>query len=91
MERYHFKDRTLSISKQINGRYCFAKNWRFSIPKTKSSIRILKMSQVITNGLKMVEKEAEKISRFNDNFFVAEDCFLYVAIHLLTIKMLTAN
>lgn len=64
---------TLSISKQINDRCEFVKNWRFSISKTKSSIRILKMPQVLTNDLKMVKSKAEKIPGFNDNFFVARD------------------
>ena len=53
----NFKDRTLSITKQINDRCGFVKNWRFSVPKTKSSIRILKMPQVLTNDLKMMKSE----------------------------------
>ena len=69
----NFKDGTLSISKQINDRCGSVKNWRFSVSKTKSSIRILKMPQVLTNDLKMVKSEAEKIPGFNDNFFVAGD------------------
>lgn len=35
----NFKDRTLSITKQINDRCGSVKNWRFSVPKTKSSIK----------------------------------------------------
>lgn len=35
----NFKDRTLSITKQINDRCGTVKNWRFSVPKTKSSIK----------------------------------------------------
>lgn len=69
----NFKDRTLSITKQINDRCGSVKNWRFSVPKTKSSIRILKMPQVLTNDLKMMKSEAEKIPGFNDNFFIAGD------------------
>ena len=57
----NFKDRTLSISKQINDRYGSVKNWRFSVPKTKSSIRILKKLQVLTNDLKMVKSEDTRI------------------------------
>ena len=57
----NFKDRTLSITKQINDRCGSVKNWQFSVPKTKSSIRILKMPQVLTNDLKMMKYEAEKI------------------------------
>lgn len=33
----NFKDRTLSITKQINDCCGSVKNWRFSVPKTKSS------------------------------------------------------
>ena len=69
----NFKDRTLSISKQINDRCGSVKNWQFSVSKTKSSIRILKMPQVLTNDLKMVKSETKKIPGFNDNFFVAGD------------------
>lgn len=69
----NFKDRTLSITKQINDRCGSVKNWRFSVPKTKSSIRILKMPQVLTNDLKMMKNEADKIPVFNDEFFVAGD------------------
>ena len=56
----NFKDRTLSITKQINDRCGSVKNWRFSVPKTKSSIRILKMPQVLTNDLKMMKKQGRK-------------------------------
>lgn len=68
----NFKDRTL-ITKQINDRCCSIKNWRFSVSKTKSSIRLLKMSQVLTYDLKMMKNEAEKIPGFNDDFFVVSD------------------
>lgn len=68
----NFKDRTL-ITKQINDRCGSIKNWRFSVPKTKSSIRLLKMSQVLTYDLKMMKNEAEKIPGFNDDFFVVSD------------------
>lgn len=33
------------------------------------------MSQVLTNDLKMMKYEAEKISGFNENFFIAGDIF----------------
>lgn len=69
----NFKDRTLSITKQINDRCGSVKNWRFSVPKTKSSIRLLKMPQVLTNDLKMAKNEAEKLPGFNESFFVAGD------------------
>ena len=69
----NFKNRTLSISKQINDRCGSVKNWQFSVLKTKSSIRILKIPQVLTYDPKMIKKEAEKIPGFNDNFFVAGD------------------
>ena len=33
------------------------------------------MPQVLTNDLKMIKNEAEKIPGFNDNFFIAGDIF----------------
>mgnify|MGYP002436446345 CR=1 FL=1 len=82
----NFKDRILSISKQINDRCGTAKNWRFSVPKTKSSIR--KSSQTTLKRWKTWQK------RYLYSMIISlpqEICFLYVAIHLLIIKMLTAN
>lgn len=49
------------------------KNWRFSVSKTKRSIRILKIPQVLTSDLKMAKNEAEKLPGFNESFFVAGD------------------
>ena len=79
----NFKNRTLSISKQINDRCGSGKNWRFSVLKTKSSIRILKIPQVLTYDPKMIKNEAEKIPGFNDNFFVAGD-MLPICSNILT-------
>lgn len=56
----NFKDRNLSITKQINDRCGSVKNWRFSVSKTKSSIRILKKSQILANDLKMIKKRGRK-------------------------------
>ena len=33
-------------------------------------VKILKMPQVLTNDLKMMKNEVEKIPGFNDNFFI---------------------
>ena len=75
MEIYNFRDRTLGVTKQINDRCGSVKNWRFSVSKTKSSIRILKMPQVLTNDLKMVKSKAEKSPGFNDNYFMGRNLF----------------
>ncbi len=41
--------------------------------KLKVVIRILKMPQALASDLKAMKNKAEKIPRFNDNFFVAGD------------------
>lgn len=66
--------RTLNISKQITDR-CTIKNFHFSVPKTNSSIRTLKMPQILTNDLKLLKIEAKKVAGFTDNYFVAGDAF----------------
>lgn len=67
--------RTLTISKQITDRNESIKNVRFSLPKTQSSIRTLKMSQRLTDNLKKMKSELKMKKEFNDSFFVAGDMF----------------
>lgn len=67
--------KTLSISKQITERSGTIKNFHFTVPKTKSSIRTLKMPEVLTNDLKMLKNEAKNIMGFNEKFFVSGDAF----------------
>ena len=45
------------------------------MPKTKSSIRTLKLPKVLTDDLKTMKNEAKKIPSFNEYFFVAGDIF----------------
>ncbi|NLL01785.1 MAG: site-specific integrase [Mollicutes bacterium] len=66
-----FEKRTLSVSKQITDRNGSIKNTEFSLPKTQSSIRTLKMPQKLTEDLKTAKKEAKKLIGFNNDFFVA--------------------
>ena len=67
--------RTLSITKQITDRNGSIKNVRFSLPKTQSSIRTLKMPQILVDDLKMMKSEIKTMKEFNDNFFVAGSMF----------------
>lgn len=67
--------RTLSITKQITDRNGSIKNVRFSLPKTKSSIRTLKMPQILVDDLKMLKSEFKTMKEFNDDFFVAGSIF----------------
>ena len=67
--------RTLSITKQITDRNGSIKNVRFSLPKTKSSIRTLKMPQILVDDLKTLKSELKTMKEFNDNFFVAGSMF----------------
>ena len=70
-----FNHKTLSVKKQITDRAGTIKDFHFSAPKTKSSIRTLPINKVLLNDLKMLKKEDSKIHGFNDNYFVAGDAF----------------
>ena len=69
----YFEKRVLSVNKQItqcNSRHKF----EFSDTKTKDSRRIVPMSKVLTNDLKLLYEESKKkYYDFNDNFFVVSD------------------
>lgn len=67
--------RTISITKQITDRNESIKNIRFSLPKTQSSIRTLKISQRLTDDLKTMKNELKNDKNFNENYFVAGDMF----------------
>jgi len=50
------------------------KNWRFVPPKTKKSNRILSLTKVLLNDLKVLkESDKEILFGFNDKFFVVGD------------------
>ena len=67
--------RTLSISKQITDQGGTVTNFHFSVPKTKSSIRTLKMPKVLTDDLIKLKNEDKNIKGFNNDFFIAGASF----------------
>ncbi len=68
--------RTLSISKQITDQGETVTNFHFSVPKTKSSIRTLKMPKVLTDDFIKLKNEDKNIKGFNNDFFIAGASFL---------------
>lgn len=68
-------NKTLSIKKQITDRGGSVKKFKFSTPKTKSSIRTLPLNKVLLNDLKMLKEEVSKEYGFNDDYFVIGDAF----------------
>lgn len=70
-----FVNKTLSVKKQITGRDGSVKEFQFSTPKTKSSIRTLPLNKLLLNDLKLLKKERLKEHEFNDNYFVIGDAF----------------
>lgn len=70
-----FVNKTLSVKKQITGRGGSVKEFQFSTPKTKRSIRNLPLNKLLLNDLKLLKKERSKEHEFNDNYFVIGDAF----------------
>lgn len=70
-----FVNKTLSVKKQITGRGGSVKEFQFSTPKTKSSIRTLPLNKLLLNDLKLLKKGISKEHGFNDNYFVIGDAF----------------
>ena len=68
-------NKTLSVKKQITDRGGSVKEFQFSTPKTKSSIRTLPLNKVLLNDLKMLKYEVSKEYGFNDDYFVIGDAF----------------
>ena len=68
-------NKTLSVKKQITDRGGSVKEFQFSTPKTKSSIRTLPLNKVLLNDLKMLKNEVSKEYGFNDDYFVIGDAF----------------
>lgn len=71
----NFGKRELSVTKQITDQGGTVKDFHFSAPKTKSSIRTLPIAKVLLNDLKMLKEEESKINGFNDNYFICGDAF----------------
>ena len=63
------------LKKQITGRGGSVKEFQFSTPKTKSSIRTLPLNKLLLNDLKLLKKGISKEHGFNDNYFVIGDAF----------------
>ena len=70
-----FVNKTLSVKKQITGRGSSVKEFQFSTPKTKSSIRTLPLNKLLLNNLKTLKNEVSKEYGFNDDYFVIGDAF----------------
>lgn len=68
-----FENRTVNINKQITQQSCRSR-WSFSSPKTAKSNRVLPLTKVLLNDLKLLKESDSKILfRFNDTYFVIGD------------------
>lgn len=70
-----FVNKTLSVKKQITGRGGSVKEFQFSTPKTKNSIRTLPLNKLFLSDLKLFKKGISKEHGFNDNYFIIGDAF----------------
>lgn len=70
-----FDNKTLSVKKQITDRGGSVKDFVFSTPKTKSSIRTLPLNKKLLEDLKTLKDEMSQLSGFNNNWFVISDAF----------------
>ncbi len=70
-----FKNKTLSVRKQITDRGGTVKDLKFSTPKTKSSIRTLPLNKVLLNDLQLLKEINSKEHGFNNKYFVIGDAF----------------
>ena len=77
-------NKTLSIKKQITDRGGSVKEFQFSTPKTKSSIRTLPLNKALLNDFKMLKEEVTKEYEFNDDYFVIGDAFPVASINVVT-------
>lgn len=69
----YFDKKVLSVNKQITHRNNCLK-FEFSDTKTMDSRRIVPITKVLLNGLKMLyEQDKKDYYRFNDDFFVVSD------------------
>lgn len=70
-----FKNKTLSVRKQITDRGGTVKDFKLSTPKTKSSIRTLPHNKVLLNDLQLLKEINSKEHGFNNKYFVIGDAF----------------
>lgn len=64
-----FNKQTIRVNKQIPTRYT-SKSWKFTSPKTKSSIRTLPLAEALFNDLKELYNNVSQHSNFKSTWFV---------------------
>lgn len=64
-----FNKQTIRVNKQIPTRYT-SKSWKFTSPKTKSSIRTLPLAEALYNDLKELYNKVSQHSNFKSTWFV---------------------
>ncbi len=64
-----FNKQTIRVNKQIPTRYT-SKSWKFTSPKTKSSIRALPLAEALFNDLKELYNNVSQHSNFKSTWFV---------------------
>ena len=64
-----FNKQTIRVNKQIPTRYT-SKSWKFTSPKTKSSIRTLPLAETLFNDLKELYNNVSQNSNFKSTWFV---------------------
>lgn len=68
-EDIDFNKKTISINKQIPTRYT-SKNWKFTSPKTKNSIRTLPIPNILLEHLKILYNKEYQYKNFESTWFV---------------------
>ena len=69
-----FENRTVNINKQITQQSCRSR-WSFLPPKTAKSNRVLPLTKVLLNDLKLLKEQVSKEHGFSDDYFVIGDAF----------------
>jgi len=65
-----FKNKTLSVNKQVQSIGDHNTQWYISKPKTDSSYRVIPMCDSLVDELKLYYEKVSKFENFNKNFFV---------------------
>ena len=65
-----FKNKKISITKQVISQTDSNAHWYIGMPKTKDSYRIVPMFDVVAEELQKYYNEVSKFKNFNDGFFV---------------------
>lgn len=64
-----FKNNTLSINKTLTTKIK-GENWTISVPKTKNSIRVLPITNLVLNNLKMMYNDVKQYRDYSKDWFV---------------------